>query len=454
MSKSDLLSIEKEIQYQLEKHFADVEAPFFILGVSGGIDSMSLLYAFHRLQISVLVVHVNYGKRGEASDKDAELTEQLAYEWGFDCHTINADTKEAEGENFQQWARNLRYNIFRELAGEHEADGIAVAHHQDDQVETILQKVFRGTGLASWSGMQVWNGELFRPWLNITQEQIETYAEEKAIPYRIDASNLESGFARNFLRNEWLKDLEEHFPGWKSNVLRIAEQAEVFEHALSRLHEQVANGNNNFLRQKFHELEPSLQRAVILYAVKQVKPHAAISKKSLKRVEELPSLQTGKAVELAPGISVYRNRELYVLKAEQEDYSQNVELRIGEQLRKGEEFEELIFTLKEFKDVDYERELYLDAEKISWPLNVRPWKNGDTFQPLGMTGHQHVANHLTNRKISTAEKHKALVIESFEEKIIAVIFPPIKKRLPPGTIAEHAKCDASTRLCLNIKHRN
>ncbi len=454
MSKSDLLSIEREVKHQLEKHFASIEAPFFIMGVSGGIDSMSLLYAFHLLDISVLVVHINYGKRGEASDKDAELVEQIAFEWGYDCHTINANPAEAEGENFQQWARNFRYRIFRELADEHEADGIAVAHHQNDQIETILQKLFRGAGLASWSGMQVWDGELFRPFLNISQEKITTYAEEKAIPYRIDASNLESGFARNFLRNEWLEDLEEHFPGWKSNVLRMAEQAEVFQYALSRIYNQISSDENSIKRQKFHELEPSLQRTMILYVIKQEDPGATISTESLKRVEELSSLQTGKGVELAPGISVVRNRDIYTIQTESEDYSPHFELRLGDQLKKGNEFEELLFTLKEYEDVDFERELYLDAEKISWPLKVRTWKNGDKFKPLGMQGHQHVADHLTNRKINAAEKHKALVIESFEESIIAVIFPPIKKRQPPGTIAEHAKCDASTRLCLNIKHRN
>lgn len=456
MSRSGLSSIEKEVKDQLERYFPDIDDPFFVIAVSGGIDSMSLLYSFHRLQISALAVHINYGKRGEASDKDAELVEQIAYEWGFDCQTINADPSDAEGKNFQQWARRFRYDVFRSLAGEYNADGIALAHHRDDQIETILQKMFRGAGLASWTGMEVWDEELFRPLLNISQQEINDYAGEKAVPYRVDASNLESDFARNFLRNEWLEDLENHFPGWKSNVLRMAEQAEIFQHALSRLLDQITDPEKGISRRVFHTMEPGLQKALLLHAIKQKDRNVSVSAESLERVEDLESLQTGKAVEPVPGVSIVRNRGWYVIRTEREVTGPVCKLQIDGGLKEGINFEGLQFILRKYEEGEtaFERELYIDAEKMSWPLNVRRWTNGDRFQPLGMEGHQHVADHLTNRKANAAEKHTALVIESFEERIVAVIFPPIEKRQPPGTIADHVKCDSSTTLCLNIKHGN
>ncbi len=95
----------------------------------------------------------------------------------------------------------------------------------------------------------------------------------------------------------------------------------------------------------------------------------------------------------------------------------------------------------------------MDADKMSWPVTVRTWQSGDRFQPLGMKGHQKIADHLTDRKVSAAHKEKALVIESFEETICALIFVPIKKQLPPGTISEQVKCDARTNHCFEIKYR-
>lgn len=453
MSKSDLSPVEAELRDQLNTYFADVENPTFILGVSGGMDSMSLLYAFYKLDINVLVVHINYGKRGEASDKDAELVEQMAFEWGYDCQTIKVDPDDAAGENFQQWARDVRYGIFRELAEEYEAAGIAVAHHEDDQIETILQKMFRGAGLASWTGMQVWDGELFRPWLKISQQQIEDYAKEKTIPFRTDASNLESGFARNFLRNEWLVKLENHFPGWRVNVLRMAAQAETFQHAVSWIYDYISDEHYGIDREKFHDLESDLQRAIMLHAVKQQAPESSLTTDSLKRVEELASLQTGQELELVPGISIVRNRDWYVINQKEEAESFAFELD-RETLKEGKILGSLFYKLQEYKDPDFDSQLYIDADKVSWPVTVRRWKDGDVFQPLGMEGHQQVADHLTNRKVSAAQKHKALAIESFEERIIAVIFPPIENRRPPGTIADPVKCDGSTKFCLNIKHTN
>jgi len=115
-------------------------------------------------------------------------------------------------------------------------------------------------------------------------------------------------------------------------------------------------------------------------------------------------------------------------------------------------FNGLQFEIQEFHNPDFEHCLYLDQDVISWPLHIRKWKKGDRFQPLGMTGHQTVADHLTNRKVGAAEKPDALVLESFEETICAVIFPPIEKRLPPGTIADAVKCKETTSRCLIIKH--
>src|SRR5699024_2054082 len=112
MNKSDLLSIKEIVARQIDKYFPERETVSFVIGVSGGIDSMSLLHILYKLETDLHVVHVNYQKRGLASDKDAELVEKTARKWGIDCEIITVDPNEAGGRNFQQWAREVRYNVF------------------------------------------------------------------------------------------------------------------------------------------------------------------------------------------------------------------------------------------------------------------------------------------------------------------------------------------------------
>jgi len=451
MSRSNLSPIEQATRDNLQRYFPEND-PTFVLAVSGGMDSMSLLHAFKQLDVSAVVCHINYQKRGAASENDARLVYQTATEWEFDCHIERADPIEAEGKNFQQWARDFRYKCFRRLVRKHEADGIAVAHHEDDQVETILQKIFRGAGLASWSAMDIWDGELFRPLLEISRAQIEAYIQQNDIPYRTDESNLETDFARNLLRNEWLDKLGDFFPGWKRNVLRIQQQADNYGQALKWIAAKVTKPEG-IDRKAFNALEPGLQKAVLLRLLKKYQPDVSISNESLDRVSELGNLQTGKVIELTPDISVLRDREYYVIEGSEKSVFNPKTLKRKDFAEGSIAIKKMNLSLTNFEHPDYQNVLYLDEEKLTWPITVRRWKQGDAFQPFGMQGHQQVADHLTNRKISAAHKKQALVIESFEETICAIIFPPIKNQMQPGTISEQVKCDPETEKCLKITYR-
>ncbi len=453
MNKSELLPIEQTVEQQVVATFGEKKSPIFVLGVSGGMDSMCLLHIFKKLGISTYVVHVNYKKRGLASEKDAQLVVDTARKWGVDYTTLEADPKEGEGYNFQQWAREKRYQQFEKVLERKNAVGIAVAHHRDDQIETILQKIFRGSGLASWSGMEVWDGRIFRPLLTVSREEIMAYVEKNAIPYRTDQSNLTSDFARNLLRNEWLAELSDFFPGWKENILRIRKQAECYEHALQWIADKVTD-QNGIVRKQFHSLEEDLQRSLLLHLLKKEEEGIEVTRSSLNQTEKLETLQTGKAIQLTADYLLLRDREYYRIINDIEDEKVDITLsrnRIAGNYTYNELFltiSNCAFSEKLFKD----KTLFLDADKISWPVTLRQWRHGDQFKPLGMQGHQSVADHLTNRKISAVRKQDAFVIESFEETICAVIFPPIKNRTQIGTISEEFKCEANTEKCLEIKY--
>ena len=450
MSKSALSHIEEIVDEAVESHFAS-SSPVFVIAVSGGVDSMCLLRIFYHLDITAVVAHVNYQKRGRASDKDARLVAKISQQWGFEYELLEADPKEAQGQNFQQWARNIRYRFFRDLVSEYDANGIALAHHENDQVETILQKLFRGAGMASWSGMDIWDGELFRPLLEVSRQLIEEYAEKNNIPYRTDKSNLKNHFARNFLRNEWTEKLSEFFPGWKDNVLRMGDEAKNYRTAIEWISQQITD-QNRINKQAFDELEPGLQRALVLYLLKEKKPDIYVSQQNLYQIEELSHLQTGKEIEITADYSIIRDRNFYILSEKERKGFEAQEFNRYDLQASPVSIAGMELLVESYQNPAFNEALYLDADKIAWPVKVRTWKAGDRLQPLGMSGHQKVADHLTNRKVSAVHKDDVLVIESFEETICALIFPPIKNQSSLGTISEQVKCDSDTEYCLRIKY--
>ncbi len=450
MSKSGLLPIEKAVFDALKNNFSNKGKLRFIVGVSGGIDSTCLLHIFSELNVEAVGVHINYGTRGEASDKDAAFVEKVCNDLGVSCILHEVDAGEAENSNFQAWARNIRYDLFEKEAQKAEATGIAVAHNQDDQIETILQKIFRGSGLAGWSGMKIWNGQLFRPLLKVSRNEIKEYCEEKSISFRLDETNLTSAYSRNFLRNEWLPQLQKNFPGWRTNVLRVEGQAEVFKSMLSYILDDVSDGKA-IIRKPFLALPLPLQKSVLLHFIKKKEVNSSVSIGALSQMEALNTLQTGRKVQLNDDLFLIRDRSKFKIVHEDLDLPEPKLLQYEDLKNNAVIYEGFEFSLRTFSRPNFKSGLYLDSKKLQWPVKLRPWKRGDKIQPLGMKGRQSIADHLTNRKISAAKKRKVIVVQSFEETIAAVIFPAIKDGGSAGSVSELFKCSDSTTQSLIIK---
>lgn len=444
-----LLPIEHTVNQSLQTHFADQPDAHFILGVSGGIDSTSLLHIFSRLNVSTTVVHVNYQTRGKASDKDAAFVQRTCKQLDIDCNVYTADSEKADFSNFQNWARSVRYTQYEIAKRRTNATAIALAHNQNDQLETILQKIFRGAGMASWTGMEVWNGTLFRPLLNVSRDEIKQYCHDRDITYRTDESNFKSKYARNFLRNDWLPQLKEHFPGWQKNVLRIANQSRIFESSLSYILDDVTTNNGAHLgRASFLSLPRTLQKSVLLFFIKKKYPDVSLSTHALSGITSLADLQTGQKIQFTHTLSLLRDRQTFKLVTNPTAPPAPAVLNRDALpvMYKGVQLQ-----LCDFTNPDFNQHLYLDADTLTWPLTIRPWKAGDKIQPLGMKGHQSIADHLTNRKVSSEKKQTAFVIENFDDSIAAVIFPPFTQNDWPGTISEQYKCKTSTQTTLMIK---
>ncbi|WP_069130316.1 tRNA lysidine(34) synthetase TilS [Rhodohalobacter halophilus] len=448
MSKFESSPVAKAFQKSVDNLLPDSSK--LIAGISGGPDSMALMYLLHRFEIDAVMVHCNYQLRGEESEKDQRLVEKMSVFWGFECVSVRLD-KEISGANFQAWARDRRYEIFSDLKEEFEADFIVTAHHQDDQIETILQRILRGAGMQAWQGIQPLENQLWRPLLDLSKSDILTFVEELNIPYRIDGSNEESTYARNFLRHNWFPELHNFFPGWRENILKLPRRASEYELMAKELLSQTLNDGHSLDFDSFKNL-PELIRPVILYQFIQREKAGVDPSSSLTQIaQQLTELQSGKAIQLSSKYEIMRDRdELVIRKTAGSTISQVVIKR--EDLQDLGAVYGVQFTIEKYSS-SYESEaLYLDLNKLSFPITVRQWKEGDRFQPLGMEGTQLISNHLTNRKISSAQKSEAFLIESFDETVSAVIFPHNTSDDQIGTVSETVRCSSDTEKVLVIRN--
>ncbi|MFU8813245.1 MAG: tRNA lysidine(34) synthetase TilS [Balneolaceae bacterium] len=450
MSKFESSPLVQSVQQQLTNLSID-RTKSFVAGVSGGVDSMVMLYLLHRLGYPVMALHCNYQIRGEASDADQQMVEETAQFFGLECLSVRLELdKEATG-NFQNAAREERYRIFEEIRIEIGAHYIATAHHRDDQVETILQKLLRGSGMPAWKGMKPLSGVICRPMLAVTKEQIERFAKEFHVPYRDDASNLETSYARNFLRHEWKPRLEEFFPGWEDNILRLRDRAEEFELLADAQLKAIRAGEGALHRKRLLELPEALRAPLLFrFAVQQASDFTP-TKGLETALRALPALETGQSVQLSPRYALVRNRDQFEW-AEQADPTVHIEWP------EDEEAVSLPFGLEAAR-AEWDGELdpatlQFDSDAVSWPLTVESWQSGDRIQPLGMSGTKLVSDLLTDAKISSAQKKEALVIRSFDGTLCAVIFPHSDSQRRVGVVSERVRCTPATNEIIYIANKD
>tara|TARA_R110002096_G_scaffold425644_6_gene634499 strand:+ start:19124 stop:20464 length:1341 start_codon:yes stop_codon:yes gene_type:complete len=444
MNKSELRLVERST-LNIEKLKLSPHSKV-IVGVSGGADSMALLYVLHSLQIDALVVHINYGKRGLESDKDQELVEGLAFEWGFECISISLDSNDTQNTNFQSWARVERYRVFRELKEVNNAEAILVAHHRDDQVETILQKLFRGSGVIAWQGMKVWDGEILRPFLEITKIEILDYCAQNSIPFRVDQSNLTSDYARNFLRNSFEPYLNKFFPGWEQNVLALADKGMVAEQAIQSILNEIA-GKGSIELEPLLNYPKELRITLLKSYIESYTGITSLTKGQLLELNKLSKLESGKHIKLNSSYTLVKDRTLLIIK------NNSSESLVSYQLSKKECVEGVFikpFKLTIENQVNSEFALRMDNAQVNWPVTVRTWQDGDRFQPLGMIGSQKVSKHLMNLKVPTATKEKALVLCAPDGTIYATFFTDNIASHRIGTISDIVKCTEQTKEYLTI----
>lgn len=460
-------SIESEVRDML---LAEIPAAFsqkYVIGVSGGVDSVVLLHIMNRLSLYIEVVHINYKKRGSASDDDAAFVKALSQKMGYPHHEYTFPGMPVSGGNFQEVARLFRRQCFEEVMEATNSVAILLGHHRDDQTETVLQKLFRGAGTHAISGMDVYNPPYLRPLLDIPRSDIEAYAEIHEINWMEDESNQTLDYTRNWIRNEFSKALDEVFPGWDSHVLSHARRLRATTELADRWLDVHGISGPSFPVQVAEFISEDLGYLIVHHWLTGNKVYASAGQ--IAQVLDLVDSQVGAKIRLDDIHTVIRERDNLHLTSTSEftgvgqpDYT----IQTIEEIRSSEFTRELAYGgieinihcehINQLSDsqISYEPDtLYLDVSKLKFPLRIRPWEEGDRIHPLGLSGTKLVSDLLTDQKIASSKKRSAYVISCFDENICAVIFPHPTARGLAGALNNACRITENTTSTFNIKIR-
>jgi len=407
---------------QLDKLIHFPENQSYLLAVSGGADSMVLAYCFKELGIKFQVAHINYRLRGEDSDLDQKTVEDFCEKHHIKFHLYQVSERDRKPErSVQLWARELRYDFFKQVQKRENLKFLVTAHHLNDQLETFIINLSKAAGINGLSGIPANSNHILRPLLEVTKEEIYAFAKENGIDYREDLSNRKSDYLRNKIRNEIVPKL-----------------METNEHFLDNFRKSsfYLNQTKDFVQQQIGEIE----KRITLFDT----GHKILSKDQLSRESGFVQF------EILKKYGFDREKEiLKIFKAE------NGSLFFSKDYRLMVNYDELILSMKtgdeqpEEKDekilliekpdfsenqmtVNLENIMGIeeinksfvwdfDARKLHFPLLLRRLQDGDEFYPSGFSGKKKVSKFFRDEKLSILARQKIWLLADGENSVLGVI---------------------------------
>ena len=411
----------QKFQSHIFQNFPFLSGKKLLLATSGGLDSMVMVDLFRKLSFEIAIAHCNFQLRGVESFEDqnfvqnyAEANEIKLFVTQFDTEAFAKDYKLST----QVAARELRYNWFHELLETENFDYVLTAHHADDNLETFLINLVRGTGLDGLTGIPAKNENVIRPLLLFSRQEIEQYAKENNIDWREDSSNASDKYLRNKIRHNLvpiLKELNTDFlSSFHKTQVYLQESKTMVEDASIMVYQQVAKESGKDIHFDLNKLQQLPNYKSYLYQWLREFGFSAwddiydlVESQSGKQVfsNEFRLLKNRGFLILSP-INIEDKKEEYYIFKDQKEIDSPLNLSFSKVADIG---------------IGSNRAIFVDEDKLHFPLVLRRWNEGDTFQPFGMEGKsKKVSKIFKDEKLSLIDKENTWLLCS-DDKIIWII---------------------------------
>ncbi|MCG9973087.1 tRNA lysidine(34) synthetase TilS [Christiangramia crocea] len=406
------------------KHLVKTEFPFLcgsklLLAVSGGVDSVVLAHLCHESKLDFSIAHCNFNLRGDESDADESFVVDLADSLDVEVYIQSFDTQkyaESNGVSIQMAARDLRYEWFEELSGSVHFDYTLTAHHANDNLETFLINLIRGTGPEGLIGIKRENNEVIRPLLNFSREEIEAYARKKHFKWREDSSNASDKYMRNKIRHQIVPVMQEINPqlldGFAKTQDHLRESLDLVEDYISLLYPKIVEKDTYGYSLDVEFLKKVPNPKQILYQLLK-----SFGFTEWNDVYALLTAQTGKVVYSDSHRLIKDRRKLLLTERKEKPLNKDYSLAEDENFV-------MIPNLGTFHISEVEKMgrvskscIYVPKRKLEYPLVIRKWKKGDFFYPFGMNGKKKLSDFFKDEKFSLPEKENTWLLFSGKDLV-------------------------------------
>lgn len=433
----------EDVQKTVNKYNLISKEDSIVVGVSGGPDSVCLLHLLYRISknisIKIYAVHLNHQIRGLDAYLDSLYVSKLCDDLDIPCFVKSIDVPKYCKDNklgLEVGARKLRYEIFNEVRNSVSANKIAIGHNKNDQAETILMRIMRGTGLRGLKGIGYLRIDgVIRPILDIKREDIEKYCEENNLKPRIDRTNLEEVYSRNKIRLKILPYMKQEFnENIVDSIVRMSNSlrtdSDYIEHQVEKSYESVTKKYSDgvyIFTENLKNFHLAIKTRIVIKAIETILGNTiSIDKKHIDEILELEAKEKkDKKINLPRGLFVYRFSD-YILITNKEVSFENIEyeyeLQPGVSIyipEIGKTFKSEVISYKDFDKNNFEKNIqYIDLNKINGKLTLRNRRQGDKIRLLG--GTKKIKDLFIGLKIPREERSFVPLITDKDQTVISV----------------------------------
>ena len=403
------------------------EGAHVIVGLSGGADSTALLLVLLRLGYKCTAVHCNFHLRGDESDRDQQFVTDLCNKLGVELKICSYDTQSyarQKGISIEMAARELRYADFERILKESGADAICIAHHRDDSVETVLLNLIRGTGIKGLTGIKPRNGNIIRPLLCVSRQEIEDWLKKEKQPFITDSTNLETDYTRNKIRLQLLPMMRAINPDADNAIAQTAAHLQgsyaIYRDAIDKATQTIVTTAPDGFTIDIPQLLKLPSAGAFLFEM--LSP-LGFNSTQIADVEASALAQPGLTFRSATHEIVKGRDEFNVRLLPEGSFEPiTIEIEPGRSVILPDGRTLRITTAPAGTPISKDPDTAtFDASLLNGgSLTIRPWAAGDSFIPFGMKGRKLVSDFLTDIKVSPAERKNRLVV-SFNKDIIWVM---------------------------------